>query len=153
MTAHLNIPLLDRDEIMSTSRQVLTGILREEFRFGGLVVSDDLCMQGITSKYSMEEAAAKALYAGSDMLIIRGEFAHQQLAIRHVQQVINDGLIPADQLKQSAARIDALAKRYACHDLGADLSQVGSAEHKKLSKRFFEFDTAHPRHSLRTSFS
>jgi beta-N-acetylhexosaminidase len=71
MSAHLMLPALD--EVPATlSRRVLTGILREELRFDGLVVTDAIEMAAIKRTYGLEEGAVRAIAAGADTVCIGG---------------------------------------------------------------------------------
>lgn len=71
MSAHLNFPALDPSGDPATlSKPVLTGLLREELGFKGVVVTDALDMQGVRDLYGDEEVAVRALEAGVDMLLM-----------------------------------------------------------------------------------
>ena len=67
MSAHIAVPALDAPETPSTlSSAVLTGLLRNELGFRGLIVTDALDMQGVANQWSPGEAAVKALEAGAE---------------------------------------------------------------------------------------
>ena len=71
MTAHIAVPALDAPDIPSTiSRAIITGLLREQLGFKGIVLTDALEMGGIAKGYSAGEAAVKALEAGADVLVM-----------------------------------------------------------------------------------
>src|SRR6185436_9310057 len=57
MTAHLFLPALDEDRPATLSRRVVSGLLREELKFDGLIVSDDLEMKAIAGRYAIPSAA------------------------------------------------------------------------------------------------
>lgn len=71
MSAHLNIPALDDSPNMpaTLSRKIITGLLREEMKFEGLIFTDALNMKGITKHYTPGEADLKAFLAGNDILL------------------------------------------------------------------------------------
>ncbi|MGO9479408.1 MAG: glycoside hydrolase family 3 protein [Limisphaerales bacterium] len=77
MVAHLEVPSLctERHPVsgrtipVSMSREVITGLLKKEMGFEGIVISDALNMGGVTSLYSREEANIKAIEAGTDILL------------------------------------------------------------------------------------
>ena len=54
----------------SLSREIVTGLLREEFGFGGLIMTDDLDMGAILNEYSLEETIRLAIEAGNDWVMI-----------------------------------------------------------------------------------
>lgn len=77
MTAHLLIPSLDEERPVSLSRTIIHGWLREELRYQGLVISDDLGMRAITDRYGAEEAAVAAIGAGCDAVLLCGPDVEQ----------------------------------------------------------------------------
>ena len=72
MTAHVTYPALDPKAPATFSKRILGGLLRERLRFGGLVVSDDLEMQGAVGTYPLDEGARRALRAGADVVVVSG---------------------------------------------------------------------------------
>ena len=74
MTAHIMMPMLDKEKCATLSKSILTGILRNEMGFAGLIISDSLVMEGILKQAgSADEASVLALEAGCDMLILGGK--------------------------------------------------------------------------------
>ena len=70
MTAHIVVPALDPSEDPATlSRPILTGILREELGYDGVVVTDSLGMEGVRTKYGDDRVPVLALKAGVDQLL------------------------------------------------------------------------------------
>ena len=70
MTAHIVVPALDPAEDPATlSRPILTGILREELGYDGVVVTDSLGMEGVRTKYGDDRVPVLALQAGVDQLL------------------------------------------------------------------------------------
>ena len=59
MTAHLLLPALDRQHPSTLSRAVLSGLLRQDMAFGGLIVTDALVMEAIAGRYGAGEAAVR----------------------------------------------------------------------------------------------
>ncbi|GAA4711863.1 glycoside hydrolase family 3 protein [Pedococcus ginsenosidimutans] len=71
MTAHLNFPALDDSGDPATlSRPILTGLLRGELGYKGVIVTDSLAMQGVRDLYGDAEVAVRALSAGADQLLM-----------------------------------------------------------------------------------
>jgi beta-N-acetylhexosaminidase len=70
MTAHVVFDAWDPGVPATLSRRVVTGVLREELGFGGLVFSDDLEMKAIAGQYGLDEAACRAIDAGCDVLLV-----------------------------------------------------------------------------------
>src|SRR5579863_3803390 len=71
MTAHMTVPAVEPEEIPATvSARVLTGLLREELGFKGLIVTDAMDMAGLTKQFNNGEASVRALEAGADVLLM-----------------------------------------------------------------------------------
>lgn len=80
MTAHIALPRIDPSGLPATlSQPVISGILRGDMGFDGLVLSDDLAaMAAITDDFAPGEAAVLAIDAGVDMLIVGGDLERQR---------------------------------------------------------------------------
>lgn len=70
MSAHVHLPALDAERPATLSPPILTGILRQEMGFKGLIVTDALVMGAIANTYGTAEAAVKAVEAGADILLM-----------------------------------------------------------------------------------
>lgn len=71
MVGHANYPALDDTGFPSSlSRRIITGILREEWGYGGTVISDDLDMGAIVGHYGLAESVTRAVEAGNDLLLL-----------------------------------------------------------------------------------
>lgn len=70
MTAHILYPALDAKNPATLSREIIAGLLKKELGFEGLVITDSLDMKAITSRLPIRRAAAAALKAGADVLLI-----------------------------------------------------------------------------------
>jgi beta-N-acetylhexosaminidase len=108
MTAHLAVPAFEPNTLPATvSPNVLTGLLREELKFNGLIVTDALEMSGIASLFSQGEAAVRAVEAGADVLLMPTD---PESCIRALMAAVKGGRISSDRINRSAARI-ILAKQ------------------------------------------
>ncbi|MFD7762737.1 glycoside hydrolase family 3 protein [Streptomyces microflavus] len=98
MTAHIVVPALDPSEDPATlSRPIVTGILREELGYDGVVVTDSLGMEGVRTKYGDDRVPVLALLAGVDQLLNPPNLS---VAWNAVLEAVRGGEI-------SEARIDA----------------------------------------------
>jgi beta-N-acetylhexosaminidase len=111
MTAHLVVPDLD-DAPATVSRRILTGLLREELGFDGVVVTDALEMRGLSASVGVEEGAVRALAAGADALCIGHDLREESVAaiIEAIAAAVADGRLPLERLEQAAARVAACAE-------------------------------------------
>jgi len=80
MTAHVLVPALDEQQPATLSRRIVTGILRDELGFEGLILSDDLEMKAIRASRSIPDAAVLAITAGCDGVLVCGADHHAQAA-------------------------------------------------------------------------
>lgn len=69
MTSHILIPALDSDAPATFSKQIISGLLKDELGFGGVVITDALDMKGASGEIGIPEAAVRSLAAGCDLLL------------------------------------------------------------------------------------
>ncbi|KAF0655135.1 beta-glucosidase-like glycosyl hydrolase [Cyanobium sp. Copco_Reservoir_LC18] len=101
MTGHLLLPAFDPHHPATLSRAVLTGLLRQELGFGGLVVTDALVMEAIAGRYGASEAAVLALEAGADLGLMPGD---ADGAIDAIVAAVAGGRLSLEQLQASQRR-------------------------------------------------
>lgn len=102
MTAHLQLPQLDAAHPATLSQPILSGLLRRDLGFDGLIVTDALVMGGITQQYGANEAAVLAVEAGADILLMPGDV---EGAIAAVCEAVNSGRIPQAVILRAVERI------------------------------------------------
>ena len=104
MTAHLNVPAMEPDPSIpaTLSHNILTGVLRDQLGFQGLVVTDAMDMGGITVRYAPGDAAVRAFLAGADALLMPPV---PDAAYEALLAAVNSGKISQDRLNQSVRRI------------------------------------------------
>jgi beta-N-acetylhexosaminidase len=103
MTAHMTVPAFEPQEIPATvSPKILTGLLREELGFRGLVVTDAMDMLGLAKQFSMGEASVRAIEAGADVLLMPPD---PEVAIRAVLAAVEKGRLTRKRIDQSALRV------------------------------------------------
>ncbi|MDH2391675.1 glycoside hydrolase family 3 protein [Streptomyces sp. HNM0663] len=109
MTAHIQFPALDPSGDPATlSRPILTGILREELCYDGVIVTDSLGMQGVREKYGDDRVPVLALHAGADQLLNPPDLA---LARNAVLDAVESGELAVERVEQSVLRILRLKER------------------------------------------
>src|ERR1700682_3907709 len=106
MVAHVTVPALDPEpnRVATTSRAIVTGLLKEDMGFKGIVVTDALDMAGLTRLYAKDigRAAVESFQAGNDMLIIP---ANLDASYHSVLQAVESGEISRQRLDQSVHKI------------------------------------------------
>ena len=101
MTAHLLNANIDAERPATLSKVTLRGLLREELRYTGLIVSDDMEMKAITAHFGAEEAPRMAIEAGCDMLIYRTEQATRH-AYTSLLTALDEGRLDPDRVIDAA---------------------------------------------------
>ncbi|MEV4638921.1 glycoside hydrolase family 3 protein [Actinoplanes sp. NPDC049548] len=112
MTGHLLVPAYDPELPATLSRRILTGLLREELGFDGLIVTDGIEMQGVRRKYGLEGATVRALAAGADAICVGGDHADERTAVRlrdAIVAAVRGGQLSEERLRDAAARVRRLA--------------------------------------------
>ncbi len=103
MVAHLNVPALDTLNLpASLSKSIITGLLRNEMKFPGIIITDALNMKGVADLFPPGEVAAKALIAGNDILLF---VENVPSAIARIKEHLLDSTISWQQIEQSCKRI------------------------------------------------
>ncbi|MFD6134741.1 glycoside hydrolase family 3 protein [Isoptericola sp. NPDC060257] len=131
MTAHIVVDAIDPDLPGTLSPKVLTGLLREEMGFDGIITTDALDMEAMTDNWSQEEMSVMAIQAGSDIFLNSPDV---DASIAGVRQAVADGTITEARLDESVTRIlEWKAERGILADAYADPAEVGtvvgSADH------------------------
>lgn len=144
MTAHIVVPALDPSEDPATlSHPILTGILREELGYDGVVVTDALGMEGVRTKYGDERVPVLALLAGVDQLLNPPDL---KVAWNAVLGAVRGGEISEARIEESILRILRLKTKlglfrdpYVTHR-GVDRT-VGTRSHLAAADRIAERTT------------
>ena len=94
--------LTGSNEPCALSSEVVTGLLRGQLGFNGVVITDALNMSAVSEYYAADEAAILALKAGCDMLLMPEDF---EKAYNGVLQAVRDGVISEERVNDSLRRI------------------------------------------------
>lgn len=111
MSAHVVFPALD-DQPATLSRPVLTGLLRRELGFKGVVVTDALNMRAITGTVSPGEAAVWSVRAGADLLLLVGSETVQNEVYDELNRALEDGRLSRSRVREATRRTSQLMRRY-----------------------------------------
>jgi beta-N-acetylhexosaminidase len=138
MVGHLAVPAIEGDSGIpaSLSKKIITGLLKKQLGFNGLVVTDALNMHGITNYYSTEQATIEAIKAGHDCILFPDD---AESAIDAIINAVKNGELEESRLDYSVRKI-LLTKKW----LGLDKNRfvdidkissiVGNQEHLELAK-------------------
>ena len=111
MMGHLVYPAVDPERPASLSPAAV-GFLRGELGFDGVIVTDDLVMEGARRGGTTAEAALRAVEAGVDLLIISGPPEEQAAAYDAIVAAVNSGEISRERIDASVERIERVKNRY-----------------------------------------
>ncbi|MFG2502410.1 glycoside hydrolase family 3 protein [Streptomyces sp. NPDC048441] len=112
MSAHILVPSLDAEYPATLSRRILTGILREELNYDGLIVTDGMEMQAISATYGIERGSVLAIAAGADAICVGGGLADDDTVLRlrdALVAAVRSGELSEERLADAATRVRALA--------------------------------------------
>ncbi|MGP4096303.1 beta-N-acetylhexosaminidase [Nonomuraea sp. KM90] len=139
MSAHIVFPKLDSSGDPATlSKPILTGLLREQLGFKGVISTDALNMAGVRKKYNDGEIAVRAVLAGADLLLMPNDLPR---AYEAVLAAVKSGRISEQRLDQSVTRLLTLKQNkgllteapVASAEEAAGV--LRSAEHRRLAAR------------------
>ncbi|AZN41244.1 glycoside hydrolase family 3 N-terminal domain-containing protein [Paenibacillus albus] len=151
MTAHIAFPTIDNERVTSLkdgssiplpatlSKKVLTGILRGELGYKGVIISDAFTMNAIAEHFGENKSVERAVAAGVDIILMPQniEGAHQTLV-----EAVKSGRLSASSIHSSVKRILELKSKYGLFDQSESLTSklaslktvIGSPEHLAVEK-------------------
>jgi beta-N-acetylhexosaminidase len=119
--------------------EVITGILREDLRFGGVVLSDDFGMGAITQHFGIVDAAIRAVNAGVDIIVIAGPWDVTQDELLSRQVAIHEGIVRAvEDGRLSRKVVDAAVVRILSLKLAFGVGSEQGKEQPELAVREIE---------------
>lgn len=152
MSAHIVVPNLDSSGEPSTlSPTVLTGMLRDELGYKGVITTDSLQMDGVRAKHPDAEIPVLALRAGADQLLMPQNL---QVAIDGVLDAVHSGALTEDRIDASVERILEMKRKRGVLDApfvdtGRVDRVVGSPEHAQQAQRITDRTTTLLRNDAR----
>jgi beta-glucosidase-like glycosyl hydrolase len=142
MSTHIVLPALDPTPgIPATlSRPILTGLLRGEMKFDGLVYTDSMSMNAVTKGFPPDKAAAMAVRAGADFVLHSPD---NDLAFKGIMTAVESGEIPMAQMDRSVERILGAKAKLGLHraratDLGAIAEHLGGRANERTAMEIAE---------------
>ncbi|RJQ74090.1 glycoside hydrolase family 3 protein [Pseudonocardiaceae bacterium YIM PH 21723] len=138
MSAHIVMPKLDTSgEPATLAPKLLTGLLRDELGYRGVIITDSLGMEGVRAKHPDDQIPVLALQAGADMLLTPPKL---DVAINGVLDAVRRGVLTEKRIDQSLRRVLELKWRRGMLtpqqvDLAKIPQVVGTREHLATAKR------------------
>ena len=112
MIGHILLPEIDANKPSSISNVVITKILREQLKYEGVVMTDDMTMKAILDNYEIGEAAVEAVKAGNDIVLIAHDYEKVKRAIQAILEAVQNEEIKVEQIDRSVERILQLKEKY-----------------------------------------
>lgn len=137
MIAHIVLPQLDPDVPSSMSSRIITGLLRDELGFDGVVMTDDMTMGAIIKNYNLGKAAVQSFNAGSDIILVAHEYKNARQVLDALKQSVLSGETTVERIDRSVTRILTLKQRYELADEPAgpvDIEKINSAIRQAAGK-------------------
>lgn len=112
MIAHSIFPAIDPENIATVSKKVITGLLRMELGFEGVIATDSMTMGAIATRYGVANACAMSLEAGADLVLMKAENHLVEEVIGTIRSFVEQGRIPMEELDHKVYRILNLKYEY-----------------------------------------
>ncbi|KTD47134.1 N-acetyl-beta-glucosaminidase [Legionella rubrilucens] len=121
MTAHIVNRQLDETGLPATlSKKILTGLLRHQLHFNGVIITDDMQMKAISDNYGLEQALVLTINAGADMLIFGNNLTVEpqdpEQLIDIIEAKVLSGEISPKRINEAYKHIVALKKSIVTHN-------------------------------------
>ncbi|MBN2040752.1 MAG: beta-N-acetylhexosaminidase [Spirochaetes bacterium] len=127
MTAHISYPnVLDNNMPATLSDVFLKTILREEMKFEGIIITDDMEMNAVSKQMNIGESAVKSVEAGGDIILISTHGENIDLIAVSLKNAVYDGRLSMERIDNSVKRIIELKLRYRI--LGLEKGKIKTAE-------------------------
>ena len=137
MSTHIILPALDpAPGIPATlSRPILTGLLRGEMKFNGLIFTDSMSMNAISKNFGDDRAAVMAVKAGVDFVLHSPD---DNAAFAAIKAAVESGEIDRAQVDRSVERILRVKARLGLHksrtvDVNAVETKIGGRAHDAVN--------------------
>ena len=111
MLGHINLTRFNLFAPCTTSKKVITKIIRNRYKYEGVLITDDITMPCMDIQYGIKDAAKRAIVAGNDIILIKNITKAEQI-IEYILKLVNRGEITADHIDASVNRILKLKEKY-----------------------------------------
>jgi beta-N-acetylhexosaminidase len=147
MTAHVLVPSLDEKRPASLSRRIVHELLREELKFEGVILSDDLEMKAVAAEFEVPSAAVMAIQAGCDgVLICSGDHDTQAAALETIIHAIEEQRVPLARIEDALKRQRRAKERFLAAPVVARplagralRAALGGDEHRAIADEMARF--------------
>lgn len=112
MSTDVLMPAIDPTMPAELSQKTINDLLRNQLGYNGVVITDGLYMQGISEKWSLNQASVLSIIAGDDL--VEGPYSSSQVAsvVAALKQAIQQGKLTMERINQSVQRILLMKVQY-----------------------------------------
>lgn len=136
MTAHVVFSPLDAELPATLSAAVITGLLRTQLGYEGVVVSDDLEMKSIVDHFGIDEAIVRGVAAGVDQFLVCHSATRMHAAIDALIHAVESGELSRERLRSASQRLQRFRARWAAPPAERfDAAALRKPEHLALAER------------------
>src|SRR5688572_22759079 len=146
MTAHILVPALDEERPATLSPAVVDDLLKSKLGYSGLVLTDDLEMKAISSRFPTPEATVRAIAAGVDVVLLCGASQEPQFAaMEALVHAVEDRVLPLTRVEDALARHRRAKERFLAGPRsrplagGALRTLLGRDEHQAIAAEMARF--------------
>jgi beta-N-acetylhexosaminidase len=147
MTAHVLLPALDEERPATFSKRIVSGLLRGELKFEGLILSDDLEMKAVADRYDVPAAAVLAVEAGCDgLLMCSGDHNLQAAALEALIHAAEGQQLRQTRLEDALERHQKAKERFLTAPVAARPAQarelrqrIGRDDHRAIADEMSRF--------------
>lgn len=136
LVSHVILTKVDSENPSTMSEAVIQDVLRGDMSYDGVVISDDMSMNAITSKYDIGDAAVKSILAGTDIIMVCNEYDNVIKVIDAINDAFLDEKITEERINESVERILLLKDKYNVVDnpiIVPDVESINKKMYKALN--------------------
>lgn len=112
MVSNVTFPQIDAENPACLSRIIMTDILRKEYGYKGLILSDDMEMGAMAKHYDFGEMGVRAIAAGADMILVCHDYGHEQQVYNGLLKAYRDGRLDKTAVDEKVKRIILVKLKY-----------------------------------------
>lgn len=105
MVSNVSYPAIDQKNPACFSAYIMKEILRDQYSYQGIIVTDDMDMGAISNHYDFQDVGVKAIQAGADIVLICQNYDHAREAYEGLLRAYHDGGVNRDEVDQKVGRI------------------------------------------------
>ena len=137
MIGHILLPKIDATYPSSISEAIITGLLREQLDYEGIIMTDDMTMKAILNTFEISDAAVSAVKAGNDIVLVAHDYAKIKKAKDAILRAIETGEITEQRIDESVKRILSIKKKYKLTNKqqdGVNIKELNQSIHETLGR-------------------